>query len=165
MDNKLPIRSTLFKILEMFVQALNYHLIDKKSWLNFLTFSFIISLILYEAFIHKMATTILHRAILRCINQNISLQQWVRRLTLFWIISRYRPLIIVKWWNFINRRYIRLWECAMTQTRWERDRQTDRQTERKYMCLLFSIHLITLLYYYTCIYFWINFITKQFLKK
>lgn len=32
----------LIKILEMFVQALNYHLIDKKSWLNFLTFSFII---------------------------------------------------------------------------------------------------------------------------
>lgn len=131
MDNKLPIRSTWIEILEMFVQALNYHLIDKKSWLNFLTFSFIISLILYEAFIHKMATTILHRAILRCINQNISLQQWVRRLTLFWIISRYRPLIIVKWWNFINRRYIRLWECAMTQTRWERDRQTYRQADRE----------------------------------
>lgn len=47
----------------------------------------------------------------------------------------------------------------------ERQTETDRQTERKYMCLLFSIHLITLLYYYTCIYFWINFITKQFLKK
>lgn len=47
----------------------------------------------------------------------------------------------------------------------ERETETDRQTERKYMCLLFSIHLITLLYYYTCIYFWINFITKQFLKK
>lgn len=47
----------------------------------------------------------------------------------------------------------------------DRQKQTDRQTERKYMCSLFSIHLITLLYYYTCIYFWINFITKQFLKK
>lgn len=47
----------------------------------------------------------------------------------------------------------------------ERERETDRQTERKYMCLLFSIHLITLLYYYTCIHFLINFITKQFLKK
>lgn len=132
MDNKLPITSTWIKILEMFFQALNYHLIDKKNhdWISLL-FPLSVSLILYEAFIHKMATTILHRAILRCINQNISLQQWVRRLTLFWIISRYRPLIIVKWWNFINRRYIRLWECAMTQTRWERDRETDRQADRE----------------------------------
>lgn len=145
MDNKLPIRSTWIEILEMFVQALNYHLIDKKSWLNFLTFSFIISLILYEAFIHKMATTILHRAILRCINQNISLQQWVRRLTLFWIISRYRPLIIVKWWNFINRRYIRLWECAMTQTRWERERETDRNRQtgrqRENICVYSLVYI------------------------
>lgn len=71
-----------------------------------------------------------------------------------------------------NRKVMEFYKSAVHQAVGMRDdtdkvrkRQTDRQTERKYMCLLFSIHLITLLYYYTCIYFWINFITKQFLKK
>lgn len=71
-----------------------------------------------------------------------------------------------------NRKVMEFYKSAVHQavgmrddTDKVRERQTDRQTERKYMCLLFSIHLITLLYYYTCIYFWINFITKQFLKK
>lgn len=69
-----------------------------------------------------------------------------------------------------NRKVMEFYKSAVHQAVGMRDdtdkvRERERQTERKYMCLLFSIHLITLLYYYTCIYFWINFITKQFLKK